>query len=88
MFQRFGTFYNFKGFDEADEAMAKGDLKMGERSLYRCECGQNIFKRIGVVSMSAVEMDEDGRWLVKPSYERLRCRGFPTERRSEGHGFY
>jgi hypothetical protein len=76
--QRFGTFYNFKGFDEADEAVEKGELPTGENSFYRCECGQNIFKRIGVFSMADVVMEENGRWTIRPSCERRRCRGSST----------
>jgi hypothetical protein len=85
--QTFGSFYNFKmevPMTKADlEALAAsgistGNIPVGAASFLRCDCGKNEFHRIGVFSMSDVEMDKDGRWLIRQSCERRRCRGSST----------
>ena len=85
--QAFGSFYNFKmevPITEKDtEALAAsgmetGNIPIGAASFLRCGCGKNEFHRIGVFGMSDVEMDEDGRWLIRLSCERRRCCGNST----------
>jgi hypothetical protein len=85
--QTFGSFYNFKievPITKKDlEVLAAagietGNIPVGAASFLRCECGKNEFHRIGVFSKADVEMDEDGRWLIRLSHERRRCRGSLT----------
>ena len=85
--QTFGRYYNFKmevpitkaDLDALTEAgIETGNIPVGAASFLRCECGKNEFHRIGVFSMADVQMDVDGRWLIRPSHERRRCRGSST----------
>jgi hypothetical protein len=85
--QTFGCYYNFKievPMTKADlEALADsgidtGNIPVGAASFLRCECGKNEFHRIGVFNMADVERVEDGRYLVRLSHERRRCRGSST----------
>jgi hypothetical protein len=83
--QTFGSFYNFKmevpvTQAEVEEMAAAGiDAAPVKASTFlHCECGMNHFERIGVFSMADVEMDVDGRWLIRPQRERRRCRGSAT----------
>jgi hypothetical protein len=85
--QTFGCYYNFKmevpmtksDLEELAEAgIETGNIPVGAASFLRCGCGKNEFHRIGVFSMADVEMDEDGRWLIRSSHERRRCRGSST----------
>jgi hypothetical protein len=87
--QTFGVYYNFKleaPITQQDiEALASEGIAVeppqvqSAASFLRCECGCNRFRRIGVFSMEHVEMDENGRWLIKQWYERQRCRGSSTD---------
>jgi hypothetical protein len=85
--QTFGSFYNFKmevPMTKADlEALAASGIEtvnnpVGAASFLRCGCGKNEFHRIGVFSMADVEMGGGGRWLIRLSHERRRCRGSST----------
>ena len=94
--QTFGKFYNFKleapitkaDIDSLAEAGIECDQVVGAASFLRCECGANKFERIGVFSISDVEMDANGRWLLKQSCERRRCRGSPANKGESTDGFY
>lgn len=94
--QTFGTFYNFKMevpiTKEDVEALAAEGIAVeaptaGAASFLKCDCGKNHFKRIGVFSMSHVEMDSSGRWLLRPEHVRQRCRGSSIDE-GEEHGIY
>jgi hypothetical protein len=83
--QTFGSFYNFKmevPLTKAEvEELAEAGIEataVKASSFLRCDCGENKFQRIGVFSMSDVEMDTNGRWLIRLSHERRRCRGSST----------
>ena len=86
--QRFGSFYNFKleipltkaEIEKLAEEGIECDQAVGAAAFLHCDCGANKFERIGVCSMKDLEMDATGRWLVKRSFERLRCRGSPANR--------
>ena len=41
----------------------------------QCDCGANQWEKLGTYGMDDVEMDEDGRWLIRLSHKRRRCRG-------------
>ncbi len=91
--QTFGSFYNFKmeaPVTKAEiEEMAKAGIDatpVKASSFLRCECGENKFQRIGVFSMSDVEMDSNGRWLIRLSHERRRCRGGATQTEAKPNG--
>jgi len=79
--QTFGTFYNVKlevpVTEEDVEALAAAGIEAtatSAKSFLHCDCGKNEFRNLGVVSMEYVEMDANGRWCLKLSCERLRCR--------------
>ena len=82
--QTFGSFYNFKIDEPAPAEMidySTGEIVESDNSHLRCDCGKNIFVRIGVFSMRDVEQQQGGRWLIRPLQERqhqLRCRGTPN----------
>lgn len=93
--QTFGCFYNFRmeapiTKEEIEELAAAGIETApvtGAASFLRCGCGANKFERLGVFCMNDVEMDKDGRWLIRPSRERRSCRGSSTDE-GEEHGIY
>jgi hypothetical protein len=79
--QTFGSFYNFKlevpiTKAEVEELAAVGiDAPVaGVESFLHCDCGSNKFLKIGIVGMADVEMDESGRWVLRPSSEQRGCR--------------
>jgi hypothetical protein len=83
--QTFGCYYNVKlevPVTNADvEALAAEGIEAtptSAASFLHCDCGKNEFRRIGVFSMADVEMDKDGRWLIRQSRERRSCRGSTT----------
>ena len=85
--QTFGSYFNFKmevPMTKADlvelaaAGIDTGNIPVGAASFLECDCGKNKFKRIGVYNMRDVEMDEKGRWFIRPSHERRRCRGSST----------
>lgn len=96
--QSFGTYYNFNSkFKKAEIPLSPEDISVikdagidieapatGAASFLQCDCGANKFKRIGVFCMRHVEMDESGRWLVRESHERQRCRGSSTNLSESG----
>jgi hypothetical protein len=93
--QTFGRFYNFKmevpiTKAEVEELAAAGieAQPTSAASFLHCDCGENKFLRIGVFSMSDVEMDEDGRWRIRPGRERRRCRGSSMSTEASEDGIY
>jgi hypothetical protein len=97
MVQKFGRYYKFN----PEVRMTKKELEklaaegiecdgqvVGAASFLECECGQNKWERIGVFSMQDVEMDATGRWLLKQSSERSRCRGSYVNKGEENDGFH
>jgi hypothetical protein len=88
--QTFGTFYNYQSKLEAPitkedvEALAEAGIDAkpvaAASAFLKCGCGQNKFVRLGVYSMRDVEMDINGRWLLRLTRGRQQnCRGSSTE---------
>jgi hypothetical protein len=67
MIQTFGSWYGYRFPENVNEP---------DWSHLQCECGQNSWERIGFFQRGEVEMQADGRWIVKPEYVVFRTKRY------------